>query len=148
VSEGSSAQSKYELLQRLVAEYEYLRAVAQVLEDQIRLAESAQQDLAITSASIQELGERAVGRPLLVPLGSGVMAEAVLSKYDKLLVGLGLNIYVKLEPSKVVEYLNGRRDFLSKQLNELVGQYSATLQRISLLEPKINRLVGELQAGQ
>lgn len=147
MSEGS-AQSKYELLQKLVAEYEYLRAVAQALEDQIRLAEAAQQDLLVTISSIQELGEKALKKPLLVPLGSGVMAEAVLEKYDKLLVGLGLNIYAKLEPAKVVEYLNGRMEFLKKQLEELVRQYSATLQRMGLLEPKINRLVGELQAGQ
>lgn len=147
MSEGS-AQSKYELLQKLVAEYEYLRILAQALEDQIRLAEVAQQDLAVTIASIQELGEKAVNKPILVPLGSGVMAEALLTKYDKLLVGLGLNIYAKLEPAKVVEYLNNRREFLKGRLEELVRQYSATLQRMSLLEPKINRLVGELQAGQ
>ncbi len=148
MSSEESAQGKYELLQKLVAEYEYLRAVAQALEEQIRLAESAQQDLVVTIVSIQELGEKGLNRELLVPLGSGVMAETVLAKYDKLLVSLGLNIYAKLEPSKVVEYLNGRREFLKGRTDELVKDYSATLQRMGLLEPKINRLVRELQAGQ
>ncbi|MEM0120743.1 MAG: prefoldin subunit alpha [Thermoprotei archaeon] len=148
MSSGESAQAKYELLQKLVAEYEYLRVAAQALEEQVRLAEAAQQDLIVTMGSIQELNEKGLNKQLLVPLGSGVMAETVLAKYDKLLVNVGLNIYVKLEPAKVVEYLNGRREFLKGRMDELVRDYSATLQRMGLLEPKINRLVGELQAGQ
>ncbi len=147
MSEGT-VEGKYQLLQKLVAEYEYLRALAQAIEEQIRLSEAAQQDLVVTMASIQELGEKGLNKQLLVPLGSGVMAESLLNKYDKLLVDLGLNIYVKLEPPKVIEYLNGRREFLKTRTDELVKNYSATIQRMSLLEPKINRLIRELQAGQ
>jgi prefoldin alpha subunit len=145
LAEDVSQEGKYTLLQKLVGEYEYLGAVAQALEEQLRLIEAAELEVLTTISSVKELGDKALSRETLVSLGSGILAPMRLERYDKLLVLLGQNVYAKLSPTTVVEYLNNRVNFFRSRSTELVKEYSNTLQRIQLLQPKINRLAQELQ---
>ncbi|MEM3670308.1 MAG: prefoldin subunit alpha [Thermoprotei archaeon] len=140
-----TVQEKYALFQKLAGEYEYLGALAQTIEQQLRLIDAAQLELASTIGSLKELSERASGREALVPVGSGVMMQATLNSFDRLLVLLGQNVYAKMSPGQIEEYLNGRLKVMKAQSDELVGEYTKTVQRLQLLQPKIERLAQELQ---
>jgi|GEM_PF-770852 prefoldin alpha subunit len=147
--EDQSVSNKYSLLQKLVTEYEYLSSVAQVLDEQLKLIQAAELETLTTISSIKELGEKGLQRETLVSLGSGVLAKMMLQNYDHLLVLLGQNIYAKMSVSNVLKYLNDRINLLRERSAELLKEYTLTLQRIQLLQPKIERLVQELQiAGQ
>jgi prefoldin, archaeal alpha subunit/eukaryotic subunit 5 len=149
VMEDQSVSNKYSLLQKLVTEYEYLSSVAQVLDEQLKLIQAAELETLTTISSIKELGEKGLQRETLVSLGSGVLAKMMLQNYDHLLVLLGQNIYAKMSVSNVLKYLNDRINLLRERSAELLKEYTLTLQRIQLLQPKIERLVQELQiAGQ
>ncbi|MCL5788279.1 MAG: hypothetical protein M1357_00485 [Candidatus Marsarchaeota archaeon] len=119
--------------------------MAQAIEQQIRVIEAAEVELLTTMESVRELSEKAVDREALVPVGSGVMVASRLGSIDKLLVLLGQNIYAKMSPTGVTEYLNKRLGLVRSQTEELAKQYSSVLQRLQLLQPKITRLAEELQ---
>jgi prefoldin alpha subunit len=139
---------KYSLLQKLAAEYEYLGSLGQVIEDQIKLVQAAEIEIITTLNSIKELNEKGSGRETLVPLGSGVLAKMQLVSYQDLLVLLGLNVYARMKIDDVSKYLESRMSLLRQREAELVQEYNNTAQRIQLLQPKISRLVQELEQGQ
>lgn len=139
---------KYTLLQKLAAEYEYLGSLGQVLEEQLKLVQAAEIEVITTLNSIKELNEKGSGRETLVPLGSGVLAKMQLASYQDLLVLLGLNVYAKMRIDDVSKYLENRMNLLRQRETELVQEYNNTAQRIQLLQPKIGRLVQELEQGQ
>jgi prefoldin alpha subunit len=147
MSESTNPESKYGLLQKLLGDYEYLGLVAQTIEEQLRLVEAAQTEMLTTIGSVRELVEKGKNRETFVPLGSGVMVPMSVHSPEKMLVLLGENVYAKLSVDKVEEYLSARVKLLGERTNELVRDYSTTLQRIQLLQPKINRLAQELQVG-
>lgn len=95
-----------------------LEDMLRAIDQQIQVLSTVVQDMETAIASIKALEEKGEG---MVPIGAGVFVP-VEAKGDKLVVGVGANVFVEKNVEEAISILERRRDSARKALEQTKQQ--------------------------
>ncbi|RLE80690.1 MAG: prefoldin subunit alpha [Thermoprotei archaeon] len=114
-------------IQQLIERYSFLEELARQLEERLKLLETLYNELTTTISVVEEIGKMDSERDTLVPIGSSVYVFARIKEVDKVLLGVGANVFLEKKPEEAVEHLMVRRNEVVKELGNLRNQLSSVL---------------------
>ena len=131
---------------KLVAEWQYLQSLAEVLKQRIDIATAAISEIENTIQALEELGKAADEVEALIMLGSSAYARGKITDTKKILVNIGSNIVVEKTVDEAKKYFESRADDLRRVIAETQQQLASVSARLAKLEPEL-RKVAEAQAS-
>ncbi len=126
----------------LLAEYQELRKALEILTAEV---ETRKLELNELNTAIEELKELKESVESLVPLGP-VYVKATLS--NRVVVPIGSNYLVTMNPEEARERLVQRKTDLEKALKELEKRMTEVINKISSIESQLSKLQGLTSARQ
>jgi len=132
-------------LRRLVVELRMMQGSAEILQQRLELLRTATADLQVAESSLRALKVIEEGKPVLVPVGGGVLADARLGDLRKVIVGIGANISVEMDIDMAVEDVSSRLTEVEKASQSVQQQLQQILAQMQVHQDGINRLSAGLR---
>jgi len=140
-----AASNNEEQLRRLVVELRMMQGSAEILQQRLELLRTAIADLQVAESSLRALKEIEEGKPVLVPVGGGVLADAKLGDLRKVIVGIGANISVEMDIDMAVEDVSSRLTEVEKASQSVQQQLQQILAQMQVHQDGVNRLSARLR---
>lgn len=133
--------SAEEDLQTKYYEFQVIGEQLKQLQQQAALMDEQNTELQLTFQGLNDLGNSKEGSKIMVPLSSGIYAEAELKDKSSLLVGVGNNIMVKKTLSKTKEMIEERISAVAMYKSEIDQNIQAHMRRAKELEAELNEML-------
>jgi len=140
-----AASDREEQLRRLIAELRMMQGSAEMLQQRLGLLRTASADLQVAESSLKALKEIEEGKPMLVPIGGGVLADARLGDLSKVIVSIGANISMEMDLDRAMEDVSSRLAEVEKASQSVQQQLQQILAQMQAHQNGINRLGTELR---
>ncbi|KYH39073.1 MAG: prefoldin subunit alpha [Candidatus Bathyarchaeota archaeon B23] len=132
-------------LRRLVAELRLMRDSAEALQRRLELLRTAAAELRVAESALKALKEVEEGTPILIPLGGGTYIDARLGALRRVIVGVGADVSVEMEPDRALEDLSGRLEEVERAAKAVEQQLEQLLMQMEIHQEGISRLAAELR---
>jgi len=146
LAESEKTKPSREDISKLVAEWQYLQSLAEVLKQRIDLATAAITEMENTIQAIDELSKVTEEVETLFMLGANAYAKGKITDTKKILVNIGANVLVEKSLEEAKKFFESRIDNLRRVIAETQQQLASVSTRLSKLEPEL-RKIAESQAG-
>ncbi|MCS7140446.1 MAG: prefoldin subunit alpha [Candidatus Nezhaarchaeota archaeon] len=143
---GEKIKPPREDVSKLVAEWQYLQSLAEVLKQRIDLASAAITEMESTIQAIDELSKITEEVETFFMLGTNAYARGKIIDTKKILVNIGANVLVEKSLEDAKKFFESRIDSLRRVIAETQQQLASIASRLSKLEPEL-RKIAESQSG-
>jgi prefoldin alpha subunit len=140
----TDAEAKKDL-QRKYMQFQMLRQYLVAITEERATVEAKLTELAVTAAALEKLGTIKGGQEMWSSLGGTCFVLSDIKDIEKVIVGIGANIFVKKPLAEAGKIIESRRSELSKINEEMIGEINALGEQLGRLEPEIARMA---QAGK
>ncbi len=128
---GKRMEKLQDELRSIMGEIEYLR-------NQVGTIDSMITDLRSVDATLSYIKEKGQGRPIYIPLGSGIAIKGKIEDVNDLIMDVGAGIVVGANIDEVKEEIERR-------ISGLMNLRLTLLRKIEEDERKVNRLLEEIR---
>ena len=128
--------------EQLVAQYTLLARLAEEARRRIELFNDTINDIANARRAVEEIAASEGEIKILVPLGSGVLAKAVIVDKERFLVNIGANVVVEKTFEAAQRLLEYREKSIREALQRQVSEYQAIMAKLAELEQMIQASQG------
>lgn len=142
---GERPPDREERLRRLIAELRLMQGSAEILQRRLDLLRSAAAELRVAESALRTLRGVEEGTPILIPLGGGTYIDAKLGALEQVIVGIGSDVSVEMEPEKALEDLSNRLEEMERVAKAVEQQLEQLLLQMEIREEGISRLAAELR---
>lgn len=142
---GEETPEREEKLRRLVAELRLMQGSAEVLQRRLELLRSMATELRVAESTLKALRVIEEGTPILIPLGGGTYIDAKLRALNRVIVGIGADVSVEMEPSQALEDLSNRLEEVERAARAVEQQLEQLLMQIEIREEGFRQLAAELR---
>ncbi len=136
---------KEETLRRLIAELRLMQSSAEVLQRRLELLKSMEAELRMAESALKALRDVEEGTPILIPIGGGTYIDARIEALERVIVGVGADVSVEMEPEKALEDLSNRLEEVEKASRAMEQQLEQLLMQMEIHQEGISRLAAELR---
>ncbi len=136
---------KEETLRRLIAELRLMQSSAEVLQRRLELLKSMEAELRMAESALKALREVEEGTPILIPIGGGTYIDARIGALNRVIVGVGADVSVEMEPEKALEDLSNRLEEVERASRAVEQQLEQLLMQMEIHQEGISRLAAELR---
>ena len=140
-----TAQSREELMRRLVVELQLMRGSAETLQQRLQMLQSAIADLSVASDSIDALKEAEEGAPILVPMGGGALVNARLGNLSRVIVDIGAEVSIEMSLEEAEQDVSGRLEDMEKASLSVQQQLEQIVAQMQIHQDNLNRLSASLK---
>jgi len=140
-----TAQSREELMRRLVVELQLMRGSAETLQQRLQMLQSAIADLSVASDSIDALKEAEEGAPILVPMGGGALVNARLGDLSRVIVDIGAEVSIEMSLEEAEQDVSGRLEDMEKASISVQQQLEQIVAQMQIHQDNLNRLSASLK---
>jgi prefoldin alpha subunit len=140
-----TAQSREELMRRLVVELQLMRGSAETLQQRLQMLQSAIADLSVARGSIDALKEAEEGAPILVPMGGGALVNARLGNLSRVIVDIGAEVSIEMSLEEAEQDVSGRLEDMEKANLSVQQQLEQIVAQMQIHQDNLNRLSASLQ---
>lgn len=140
-----TAQSREELMRRLVLELQLMRGSAETLQQRLQMLQSAIADLSVAMGSIDALKEAEEGAPILVPMGGGALVNARLGDLSRVIVDIGADVSIEMSLEEAEKDVSGRLEDMEKASLSVQQQLEQIVAQMQIHQDNLNRLSAGLQ---
>lgn len=137
--------SAEENLQSKYYEFQVIGEQLKQLQQQAALMEEQNTELQLTLQGLNDLENSKKDSKIMVPISSGIYAEAELKETSSLLVSVGNNIMVKKTISKTKEMIEERISAVGVYKSEIDKSLVAHMRRAKELEAELNEVLTNLR---
>lgn len=127
-------------VQRLYAEYVFLRQLAETLNRNLTLLNNLLAEIRVTQEAIKEIEKISESNDVIVSIGGMVFLKARLPSRDRVLINIGSNVVVEKSHEEALEYLKNREENLKTELERTNNSYIQVLNRMRQLEQLLRQL--------
>ena len=127
-------------VQRLYAEYVFLRQLAETLNRNLTLLNNLLAEIRVTQEAIKEIEKISESNDVIVSIGGMVFLKARLPSRDCVLINIGSNVVVEKSYEEALEYLRNREENLKTELERTNNSYIQVLNRMRQLEQLLRQL--------
>jgi len=127
-------------IQRLYAEYVFLRQLAETLNRNLTLLNNLLAEIRVTQEAIKEIEKISESNDVIVSIGGMVFLKARLPNRDRVLINIGSNVVVEKSHEEALEYLKNREENLKTELERTNNSYIQVLNRMRQLEQLLRQL--------
>ncbi|RLI07615.1 prefoldin subunit alpha [Candidatus Bathyarchaeota archaeon] len=142
---GEKTSEKEETLRRLIAELRLMQSSAEVLQRRLELLRSMEAELRIAESALKALRDVEEGTPILIPIGGGTYIDAKIGALKRVIVGVGADVSVEMEPEKALEDLSNRLEEVERASRAVEQQLEQLLTQMEIHQEGISRLAAELR---
>ena len=143
----SGRAEKEETLRRLIAELRLMQSSAETLQQRLELLKTMEAELRIAESALKTLKEMREGTPILIPIGGGAYIDARLGEVNRVIMGVGADVSVEMEPEKALEDITDRLEEVERTSKAVEQQLRQLLMQIEIHQEGISRLAAELRGG-
>ncbi len=127
-------------VQRLYAEYVFLRQLAETLNRNLTLLNNLLAEIRVTQEAIKEIEKISESNDVIVSIGGMVFLKTRLPSRDCVLINIGSNVVVEKSYEEALEYLRNREENLKTELERTNNSYIQVLNRMRQLEQLLRQL--------
>jgi len=129
-------------LEEKYTEFQILAQQAEQIQQQLQVLQQQTEELSQLSESLEALSDVEQDSSIWTSIGGGIYLPAkTIGKLDKVLIGVGANVYVKKEISASVDLVRNQ----AMHLGELSKHLEQTLQKIAKKMMEIQEYFQNLQ---
>ncbi|MDY0388002.1 MAG: prefoldin subunit alpha [Methanolobus sp.] len=131
----------------LASQHREFQRRAEMLQQQIGMAQISMEDCNRALTTIDELGNVSIGSEMMFPIGSGSFIYANIGHTDKAVVDIGAGLSVERPIAEAKEILQRRRERLSSALenmNKALLQLGQQMQAIETFLSKLQQAQGQV----
>jgi len=121
-------------VQRLYAEYVFLRQLAETLNRNLTLLNNLLAEIRVTQEAIKEIEKISESNDVIVSIGGMVFLKARLPSRDRVLINIGSNVVVEKSHEEALEYLKNKEENLKTELERTNNSYIQVINRMKQLE--------------
>ena len=143
----SGRAEKEETLRRLIAELRLMQSSAETLQQRLELLKTMEAELRIAESALKTLKGMREGTPILIPIGGGAYIDARLGEVNRVIMGVGADVSVEMEPEKALENITDRLEEVERTSKAVEQQLRQLLTQIEIHQEGISRLAAELRGG-
>ncbi|MEM3519678.1 MAG: prefoldin subunit alpha [Candidatus Hadarchaeales archaeon] len=129
------AEAKKE--EEMLGQMEIYRGLYNSLRRRIDILSSALAELSMCTESLKTLKEVKQGTEMLVPMGGEAFIKARLDSNEKVIVGLGADVFVEKTTDEAIATLSERSGAIEKAINEALARLRKIEANIGALEQAI-----------
>ncbi|MCD6409358.1 MAG: prefoldin subunit alpha [Candidatus Verstraetearchaeota archaeon] len=131
-------------LEGLVAEFNYLRSLADGLQRSIEILNTALSEIFIAKSTLEEVKKAGVNSEILVPSGAGSFTRAEVKDASKVFLNLGAGYVAELPVEDAISKLDERAKQVQERLSQTQNQLVQVVNRMNAVQQRINELYSKL----
>lgn len=128
-----------EELQKKAVEFEMLQGNLRMIQEKGNLIARKLEELTVTKAAIEELAKTKAGKAF-IPIGTGNFVEGTISETDKILIGVGSEVAIKMPKDKAIKLADERLEELNKNILELSNHEKLTINQMRKVQEEVEKL--------
>jgi len=136
---------KNEEIQRQLYQLEVYKQQLSRLQEELGKIELLKLELLKSIASMEGLKQ---SKEVLLPLGGGAFAKAVVEDSDKVIINAGIDIFVEKPIDGAIKDLKETCEELEKAENKIKEQIAKTLAAIEQLQKELESKISVVEKGQ
>ncbi len=129
----------------ILAEYEGLRAQAEVLGESLNLINSSIAELGVVKQSLSKIKDMPEDNKILVPLGGDSFTQAGITDREKVIVGIGSNVAVSKPIPEAMADIETRIKDMEKLRDARTAEQQGSLKRLEELSPSVQAILAKLK---
>ena len=138
-------KEKEEKLQKLYLEFQMLEQQIKQLEKQSNSLNNHLVELMSTSQSLEELKKVGEKSERLIPISTGIYAEAELKGKDSFIVNVGANIAINKDLESTKKIISDQVKEIGQVHENVSQELQNHIQKAASMEQEINKIASELQ---
>jgi len=132
-------------INRMYIELNTLNSIAESLKQQSDTIEKYILDTQLSLNTINEISNSDSGHKILLPLGSVLLIDAVLTNNRSAYLHVGANIIIKKSNTEIKAFLETQLTQLQKEQIETQKKLNQVMNNISVLQVQLNSLLQNVQ---
>ncbi len=132
--------------EKLLGEYDYYRAQAEALRQNLELINNSLVSLEVVSEGLTEIKALGKENEILVPIGATAFVKARILDTEEVIISLGADVAARKPIPVAREDIDRRMKELEKVRAEQGERLSLVLKRLDELTPHVQRLMAQSQA--
>jgi prefoldin alpha subunit len=142
------AEEKRIPVEKVLADYEVLRAQAEALQQNLELVNQHISEFRRTLEALEEIGKLEEGNEVLVPLGVGSFVRAELKDTKSVILTLGADVAARKSIGDARQDLEARVKELEKVREEHSSRLQEVLKSLEAIAPVVEQIVAAMQQAQ
>lgn len=143
--DGSGKMNPKEELQEKYIELQMLKQQIAAYVEQKQALDERENELNMTIDALKKIPGIGRGNEMWSSIGSGAFVRSDIKDIEKVLVAVGAGVVAKETMPRAIEILESRLAELRSVSQQIVEQANALVERISELEPQMERLAGQVR---
>ena len=131
-----------EQLQETYMEYQMIEQHTKQFQKQLESMTQQMLEMKATVNSLDEFSNVKKGQKILVPLSSGLFANATIEDTSQLLVNVGAGVVVTKDIKSAQNLISGQIEQMKQVQNKMMGELEKLALRASQIEKEIEKLQG------
>lgn len=140
-----ASQKNQEELQQKYVELQVLRQQIAHYVEQKQALDEKEAEMNATIEALRNLGTVKQGGEMWSSLGSSAFVRSDIKDTEKVMVAIGAGVVAKETAARAIEILEGRMKDLDSAGVQIIEQANAMLERINELEPRVQKLMEQMQ---
>lgn len=132
-------------LQEKYIEMQILKQQISTFVEQKQAIDEKENEMNTTVEALKKLSSVKSGEEMWSSIGSGTFLRSDIKDTEKVLVAIGAGVVTKETVPRAIEVLESRLADLENLSNEIVRQANVIVERISQLEPEIEKLAEKVK---
>lgn len=137
--------SQEEQFRKIAYELQIMQGTSETLQQRLAVLQNAAADLSVAKRSIESLKEVESGDNILVPTGGGTFVNAHLGDLTSILVNVGADVSIQMDPDEAEKDISGRLEEVEKASLSVKDQLQQILGQMEIHRETLNRLSASLQ---